>query len=73
MNVEYERKSYLAAECKICDEYVVSDSESDYISLREHENYSGPHVVPMGWSSGVRRTADDFQFRKKKNLSQYFG
>ena len=57
MNVEYERKSYLAAECKICDEYVVSDSESDYISLREHENYSGPHVVPMGWSPGVRRTA----------------
>ena len=46
MNVEYERKSYLAAECKICDEYVVSDSESEYISLREHENYSGPHVVP---------------------------
>ena len=49
MNVEYERKSYLAAECKICDEYVVSDSESDYyLSLRGYENYSGPHVVPMG-------------------------
>ena len=48
MNVEYERKSYLAAECKICDEYVVSDSETDYISLRGYENYSGPHVVPIG-------------------------
>ena len=45
MNMEYERKSYLAAECKICDEYVVSDSETDYISLRVHENYSGPQAA----------------------------
>ena len=48
MYEEYERKSYLAAECKSSDEFVVTDSKTNYISLRGHENYSGPHVVPMG-------------------------
>ena len=67
MNVEYERKSYLAAECKICDEYVVSDSESDYISLREHEKFRSARCAHGRKSWGTAYCPMIFYFVRIKN------